>query len=115
MNWTAAQGNVFENYVAGSLLRATTLYNDRFGEKMSLHFVRTFDGTEVDFLICRNNRPWLLVEAKEGNPDLSQAVYRFSQELGVPCVVVTRQKNVFKKIIGRAQHKTISHIIKELE
>lgn len=98
VDWRASVYNLFENYIASSLLRAVTLYTDRYGEKMSLHFVRTHDGAEVDFLICRDGNPWLLIEAKEGVPDISSAVYRFSRELNVPCVIVTRKKNLFKKI-----------------
>lgn len=105
MDWCAAKGNVFENYVACSLLRAVALYNDRYGEKMSLHYVRTFDGTEVDFLICRDGLPWLLVEAKEGSPEVSNAVYRFSHELRVPCAVVTRRPGVFLKKVGNQGQK----------
>ena len=98
MDWRAANTNRFENFVASSLLRAATLYSDRFGENMQLHFLRTHDGKEVDFLITKNNNPWLLIEAKEGKPDCSRGVYRFSEELNVPCFIVTKQKNVCKKI-----------------
>lgn len=105
MDWRAAEKNRFENYVATSLLRAVTLYADRFGERMSLCFVRTHDGAEVDFLICRDKRPWLLVEAKEGTPDISSAVYRFSHELKIPACVVTNQKNVFKTRTGTEGQK----------
>lgn len=105
MDWRASGNNIFENYVAASLLRATTLYEDRFGEKMTLHFVRTHDGTEIDFLICCNNKPWLLIESKEGSPDISLAAYRFSHMLNVPCAIVTRKKGIFKKVIGSEKQK----------
>lgn len=98
IDWRAAAENVFENYVAASLLRATVLYTDRFGEKMSLHFVRTHDGTEIDFLICRGGRPWLLVEAKEGAPDVPSAAYRFAALFGIPCIIVTPRRGIFKKV-----------------
>ena len=104
-DWRAAKESVFENYVAASLMRAVTLYGDRYGEKMSLHFVRTHDGAEVDFLICRDGKPWWLVEAKEGAPDGTSAVHRFSLELGVPCCVVTRKKNIFRTIKGKEGQK----------
>ena len=104
-DWRKAEENCFENYIAASLLRATTLYNDRFGEKMTLHFVRTHDGAEVDFLICNHDKPWLLVEAKEGTPSPTSAVYRFSHELKVPCVIVTKKKNIFKKIKENSNQK----------
>lgn len=101
IDWRAAGSNLFENYIASSLLRAVNLYEDRFGDRMNLYFVRTHDNAEVDFLICREGKPWLLIEAKESSPDISSAVYRFSCELGVPCAVVTRKKNVFKKITNK--------------
>lgn len=97
-DWRAAQNNRFENYVAASLYRAATLYTDRFGEIVTLNFVRTHDGTETDFLLCCNNIPWLLVEAKEGSPEASRANHRFSKELKVPCFIVTQKKNIFRKI-----------------
>lgn len=105
MDWRQAPENIFENYVAASLLRMATLYSDRFGEKFSLFFVRTHDGAEVDFLVCREGKPWLLVEAKTGNPEVTGAVYRFSLELGVPCLIATRRKGIFKKMTGKEGQK----------
>jgi predicted AAA+ superfamily ATPase len=100
VDWRAAEENIFENHVAASLSRAAVLYSDRYGEKMSLHFIRTHDGAEVDFLLCKNKDPWLLVEAKLGKANLTRGVHRFSQELGIPCVVVSRQKRLCKKMNG---------------
>ncbi len=98
MDWRAAGGDkLFENYVASTLHRAVTLYSDRFGEDLALYFIRTHDGAEVDFMITRNDVPWLLIEAKEGKPDPTRAVYRFSNELHVPCVIVTRKAGIAKK------------------
>jgi predicted AAA+ superfamily ATPase len=98
VDWASAKTNQFENYIAASLLRACELYRDRFGEKFSLHYVRTHDGAEVDFLLCLDNKPWLLIEAKEGSPDVSHAIHRFTAELKVPCIIVTKKSNINKKI-----------------
>lgn len=97
-DWCNAGVNRFENYIATSLLRATTLYQDRFGDRMDLRFIRTHDQTEVDFLILRDGKPYLLIEAKEGTPEPTNAVYRFSAELNVPCIIVTRKPKYFTKI-----------------
>jgi len=105
VDWRAAKGDPFENYVAASLHRATTLYQDRFGEEYSLYFVKTFDQTEIDFLLTRNGQPWLLVEAKEGAPDTSATIYRYTHRLNCPCAVVTRKPGVFRKIIGKEKQK----------
>ncbi len=104
-DWRSVGQGRFENYIAASLWRAAVLYTDRFGEKMSLHYVRTHDGAEVDFLICKNRIPWLLVEAKEGAPEISSGVYRFSRELKVPCIITTGRKNFFKKVMGKEGQK----------
>jgi uncharacterized protein len=97
MDWRFADDNRFENLVAASLFRAAVLYTDRFGEHFDLHFVRTHDQTEVDFLLTKNKKPWLLIEAKEGAPEITRGVHRFSSEFGVPCFVVTRKHGIFKK------------------
>lgn len=101
MDWKKSENNLFENYIACSLYRAVRLYNDRFGEKMSLHFIRTHNGTEVDFLICRHKKPWLLIEVKEGQPEVSKAIHRFTEEFNIPCFIVTKKKNIFKKEKGK--------------
>lgn len=98
IDWANAEINKFENFVACSLYRACELYKDRFGEKFTLHFVRTHDGAKVDFLLCLNLKPWLLIEVKEGTPDVSKAVYRFTEELKVPCVIVSKKNNIAKII-----------------
>ena len=100
MDWMSSANGVFENYVASSLYRAVTLYNDRYGINAGLFFVRTHDGAEVDFLITVDDKPYLLVEVKEGQPEVSKSVYRFSHELKVPCVVVTSRRGISKKIKG---------------
>lgn len=105
VDWSSASNQIFENYIACCLLRTTTLWEDRFGDRWQLYYLRTHDGTEIDFLICRDGKPWLLVEVKEGTPDIPRAAYRFSHELSVPCVIVTRKSGIFKKITGDHKQK----------
>lgn len=92
-DWSAIEdpGQKFENFIATQLYKACTLWKDRFGWKFELHYIRTYDETEVDFLISLNSKPWLLVEAKHGKPDIPSSMYRFSKELNVPAVLVTAQ------------------------
>ena len=83
-DWRAAGDAGFENYIAASLWRSVTLWRDRYGEQFSLHYLRTHDKTEVDFLIALDGAPWLLVEAKEGDPEPTRGIRRFTNELGIP-------------------------------
>lgn len=101
VDWKAAEKNVFENYVAASLYRTTILFQDRFGEDLSLFFLRTHDQTEIDFLVTRNNRPWLLVESKTGTVEASATAFRYAHLLNCPCAIVTSKPGVFRKIVGK--------------
>ena len=105
VDWKESKEAVFENYVAATLYRSVTLWHDRYGENFELNFIRTHDGTEVDFLITKDNKPWMLIEAKEGKPEISSACYRFSHELNVPCVVVTKQNDYARKTLGDKKQK----------
>jgi len=65
--WSAStlKGARFENLMASALLKAVQLWNDRGLGRFSLHFLRDKDRREVDFLVTRQDRPWMLVEAKK--------------------------------------------------
>ncbi|MBI2026418.1 MAG: ATP-binding protein [Deltaproteobacteria bacterium] len=104
VDWRAVEKNRFENYVAATLDRAATLLTDRYGERFSLFFIRTHQGDEVDFVLTKNNRPYLLIEAKEGKPEPSLACYTFCQKLNIPCVVVSSQPGWSKILNQNSQH-----------
>lgn len=59
-----------ENIVANALLKELDFIQDTTGNETALHFVRTKDGREIDFLICINHRPTHLIEVKtaDDNP-----------------------------------------------
>ena len=57
------EGSRFENFIASHLLKACHFWTDIGLEKYDLFFLRTKDGKEVDFLITKEEKPWMLVEA----------------------------------------------------
>ena len=87
------EGARFENFIASQLLKACILWKDRFGHKFELRYLRTYEQQEVDFVITLDNKPWLLIEAKTGKPDIEHAVYRFKDELKVPALILTQEDN----------------------
>ena len=103
MDWRYAGENQFENYVAALLHRAVTLWKDRFGENFGLHYICTHQGEEVDFLITLDNKPYLLIEAKQGKPDPIPTYYRFSEILQVPCIILTSLGAYGRKMKGGHQ------------
>jgi len=58
------EGAQFENLVACALLKELHFREDTKGINTNLHFMRTKDGKELDFLITMNETPTSLIEVK---------------------------------------------------
>ncbi len=71
-----------ENMVALHLLKACHYWTDVACGVFDLMFLRTKDGKEVDFLVIRDRKPWMLVECKTGNASPASALIHFAHELG---------------------------------
>ena len=78
------KGARFENFVASHLLKAVHFWNDLGLGIFSLYFLRNKDKKEVDFLISRNNKPWILIEAKFKDKSLSKSVRYFQEQTKAP-------------------------------
>ncbi len=76
-------GRRFENLVAGHLLKWCHFTEDWGHPLLGLHFLRDKEKREVDFLVTRDRRPWLLVEAKLSSTDPGPAIHYFAGKLGV--------------------------------
>lgn len=77
------EGRRFENMVAGHLLKWCHFTQDWGFEPLDLHFVRDKEKREVDFLITRNQKPWLLIETKLNSTEPDRALNHFAGLLGV--------------------------------
>jgi len=53
-----------ENFIASHLLKAVHAWTDIGLGEFNLHYLRTKDQKEVDFLVSKDHKPWLLVEVK---------------------------------------------------
>jgi predicted AAA+ superfamily ATPase len=80
------EGARFENLVALELWRAVTSWNDLGLGIFGLHFIKNKEKQEVDFLLSRDNEPFLLVEAKLSEGEPSAPLKKFQQTLGVPAL-----------------------------
>jgi predicted AAA+ superfamily ATPase len=58
------EGGRFENLVASHLLKWCHFYEDTQGRDLSLHFFRDQEQREVDFVVCEDRAPVVMVEAK---------------------------------------------------
>ncbi len=83
-DWSVIEdrGAKIENMVAVHLLKAIDLWTDMGIDNYSLHFIRDKDQREVDFLVVKNNNPWLLVEVKASfKESLSKKLIYFNNML----------------------------------
>ncbi len=70
-----------ENLTALHLLKACNLWTDTAQGEFTLHYVRDKNRREVDFLVVRNNHPWLLIECKSGQKEPATALQYYSKLL----------------------------------
>jgi predicted AAA+ superfamily ATPase len=86
----------FENMVALELYRAVTSWNDIGHGTFSVNFIKNKEKQEVDFLLTKENKPFLLVEAKLTETQPSKALIKFQSKLNVPGVQLIKEGNNFK-------------------
>jgi predicted AAA+ superfamily ATPase len=96
-DWTRLEepSRRFENYVAVSLLTKLSLWQDLTGDVYQLQYIRDKEKKETDFLITKNNNPWMLIEAKLSDASIASHHIIHSQSLkDVPFVQVCLQDGV---------------------
>ncbi len=81
-------GAKIENLVACHLLKAVHFWTDIGLGEYNLHYLRDKEKREVDFLVTKNKKPWLMLEVKSsGSGHLSPNLHYFNRQLEVPHVL----------------------------
>ena len=75
------EGAKLENIVANALLKELHFIRDTLGETVSLHYLRTKDGREIDFLVCINDTPTHMIEVKMSTDEPAKSFQHFAQFL----------------------------------
>ncbi|PWU21245.1 MAG: hypothetical protein C5B49_02940 [Bdellovibrio sp.] len=70
-----------ENLTALHLLKACQYWTDSGQGLYELHFVRDKERREVDFLVTRERKPWVLIECKSNSKSPSSRLAHFAEEL----------------------------------
>jgi len=83
----ADDGARAETLVACHLLKAVDTWTDLGIADFELRYLRDKAKREVDFLVVRDRKPWLLVEVKLSNTRLSAALRHFQDQIGAPHAV----------------------------
>ncbi|NOT17927.1 MAG: ATP-binding protein [Sulfuriferula sp.] len=72
-------GVKWENACAAMLLKHVQFQRDVLGLSTSLHYVRTKEGAEVDFVLCEADMPSHLIECKHADNRPATALRKFAQ------------------------------------
>jgi uncharacterized protein len=80
----ADQAARFENLIAAHLLKACHYWTDTGEGLFELFYLRTKEKQEIDFLIVKDKKPWLPVEAKVNDTNPSPNFRRFLPHLNCP-------------------------------
>lgn len=78
------EGMRFENFIASHLQKAVHFWTDFGFGVYELYFLRDKEKREVDFLITKDNQPWMLVEAKLAKNHLSPSLAYFQKMTKAP-------------------------------
>ena len=100
------EGAKFENMVALELLRLVSGLNDRGYGVFDLNYLRTRDNEEVDFVLLKNRKPFLLIETKLSDESISKHLIKFQNILNVPAIQLIQKPNIYK-IISNGNHKNL--------
>ncbi len=80
----ADEGKRSETFVACHLLKAVEGWTDMGFGDFRLGYLRDKQKREVDFIIVRDGKPWVLVEVKKSDQNLAPSLAHFQKQLGAP-------------------------------
>lgn len=88
----------FENYVAFELFEMVNFWKDHGLGNFELHFLRNREGQETDFLITKEQKPWMMVEVKLNDEQVDSHQIRQSEKFGgIPIVQILHKDKIAKK------------------
>jgi predicted AAA+ superfamily ATPase len=77
------EGVRFENLVANHLFKRIHFLEDLTGDSYDLGYLRDKQGHEIDFVIVKNKRPVMLIEAKLSDSTRSKSFYYYKERLKI--------------------------------
>lgn len=91
------EGARYENLIAGHLLKYCDYLTDTGFGLFELRYIKDKEKHEIDFLILKNNRPWLPIEVKLSDEKPSKNWQKFMKFLGCSLgIQLVMKKNVYE-------------------
>lgn len=110
-DWTEIEepGPRFENMIASHLLKACHFWTDTGEGNFDLCYLRNKEKQELDFVIIKNKKPWLCIEAKYADASIDHKTFdRFISYLGCPVVQVVSSEGLWRldgqKLVSSASY-----------
>lgn len=103
------KGKKLENITALHLIKAAHFWTDTAQGEFSLHFVRDKSKREVDFLMTRDGKPWMIVECKSGSKDPSPHLRYFSDILKPLHRIQLVEEKGFDRVFAQDNIRVISY------
>lgn len=97
-DWTEIDndGVRFENFVACHLLKACHYWTDTGEGDFELYYLRNKEKQEIDFLIVKDKKPWLCLEAKLSDTNIdTKTVEKFRDYVRCPFVQIVKSPDVW--------------------
>ena len=85
------EGAKFENMVAVSLYKNVLKLSDATGDELSLNYLRTKDGREVDFCVVKNGIPEYMIEVKNSFKSVSKHLHYFKDRYGIEAIQLAKE------------------------
>ena len=82
-DWSVIQdeGAKIENFLALHLLKFVDFFNEQGLGHYALFYLRNLEKQEVDFLITKDHQPYLMIESKASNKNISKSLLDFSDQI----------------------------------
>jgi predicted AAA+ superfamily ATPase len=97
-DWTeiSDSGARFENLIACHLQKACHYWNDTGNGYFDLFYLRNKEKQEIDFILIRDKKPWLMIEAKLSESQVEkQKVAKYQSYFKCPYVQVVRDPGLW--------------------
>ncbi len=89
------EGAKFENIIASHLIKACHIWTDSGEGVFNLFYLKNKQKQEIDFLITKNNKPFLPIECKLNSTNFTSNFNSFNKHLNLPeCVQIVNKSNV---------------------
>jgi predicted AAA+ superfamily ATPase len=103
------QAKRLENLTALHLLKACNYWTDTAQGEFTLTYVRDKSQREVDFLILNDAKPWMLIECKSGDREISKNLKYFSEILNPKHNIQLVNQSDYEKYYPAYKTRVISY------